>query len=407
MKSFSLKYNLKPVDQVVNADKLSSFAIFLLLSALSYQAVLCFINTNITTISAAYLMLTEAFLVGIVAINFFKRPISLPMATLLVLVFANTFILVIFQQYFDPKIIRNLMTPIFLIWLGAHYNNKVSADKLLKVFSIIVIAIGVFEILLPQIYQLFFNVIQYQIAMGRSTDMATKYTDSTFSGNGTRWVGRFLFPSLGDHRASSIFLETVSMGNFSVLVASWGLSKQSMREALFFVIAALIIAVLADSRFASFLITLLVLARLTLSLRLLEAVSYLFPFFILLVCFYLGDGSHSGDDFKGRLGSTGYFILNFKATEFFGLYNRHYSMFVDQGYAYILHFCGLIIGLIMWFSFCRLKIQSIEGRTFKSLIGILIAANLAISGDSVFAFKWVAVMWFLLGVHLQNKKVAS
>jgi len=395
MHSFNLKSNLKN-NEKVSSDALSNYAIFLLFAATLYQAFLCFIDTNVFSVSAAYLMLTEVCLIGVVALFYLRGPISISMLALLVLVFANTFVLTIFQQYFDPKIIRNLMTPILIIWLGMQYNHKLSLDSIMKKFAIIVIVIGIFEFILPDIYQHVFNVLNYQISVGRSTDAALKYAESSFSLNGTRWGGRNLLPFLGDHRSSSIFLETVNMGNFGVLLAAWGLSKKSIKSGAFFIAAALIVAVLADSRFASTLIALLLIMRFTLPPKLLEAISYLSPLFVLMVCFYL-ESPAGMDDFKGRLGSTGYYILHFRLSEYFGLSSYHYSKFVDQGYAYLIHFSGILMMLVLWFSFCRLRMSSEEGNYFKCLVAVLIAANLAISGDSIFSIKWVAIMWFLIG----------
>lgn len=400
--SFDIQYNSGHKIQS-RLDALSKYAIFLLFSSILYQAVFCFINTNITTISASYLMLAEGALIAVVAINFLIGPIEILMLVLLVLIFGNTLILTIFQQHFDPKIIRNLITPILIIWLGMQYNHKVKLDHLIKFFAIIVVGVGFFEFLLPELYQRIFNVLNYQIAVGRSTEAALKYVDTSFSLNGTRWGGRNLLPFLGDHRSSSIFLETVNMSNFSVLLACWGLSKESLKSGWIFLLAAAVVAILADSRFASILISLLIILRFGLPLKMLEIIAYLSPVVVLGLCFYLQ--SPVGEDtFRGRLGSTGYYIANFKLDEFFGLSNLHYSKFVDQGYAYLIHFTGLILPIILWVSFCTLKMCDNQGRIFKSLIAFLISANLAVSGDSIFAFKWVSIMWFLVGTLLYQSK---
>lgn len=382
------------------ADFFSRYAIVFLLAALLYQTVFCLINTHLVGISASYLMMCEAVLLLVIAVGFFRGPISLPMTALLFLVFANSFGLVLFQQYFEPKIIRNLMTPIFVLWLGTQYRHPLSADRVMRFLVWMVVLVGMVEFVLPELYQRVFNVLQYQVAIGRSTELAGKYTELTFSGNGTRWSGRVLLSFLGDHRASSIFLETVSMGNFAVLTAAWGLSKPTLKQARFFICAAIVIAILADSRFASMLILVMTLMRLTLPRPLLQLSAILMPLLILMVCLFLATPEFT-DDFKGRLGSTGQYLLNFSASEFFGLSARHYSLFVDQGYAYLLHFCGGMIALVLWLSFWRLNTETPQATIFKSLVGILIAANLAISGDSIFAFKWVTVMWFLLGTCLR------
>lgn len=403
MQSFNLKHPFNTVERA-SLGPLSTYTIFLLFAALLYQPFLCFVNTAIFSIKPIFLVLAEASLLGIVALNFMRGPLSLPMLSLFVLIFANAFVLALFQQYFDPKTIRNLMIPILMIWLGSQYNNKVPVDKLIKIFAWLVIIVGIFEFVLPEVYAMIFNVINFHISIGRASEAALQYAEGGFSLNGIRWGGRNLLPFLGDHRSSSIFLETVNMGNFGVLMACWGLSKSSIKSGIFYVIAALVIAVLADSRFASTLISVLLLMRLLIPLKALEIISYFSPLLILSVCFYLQTPVFQ-DDFKSRLGSTGYFLLNFKPSEFFGLYNVHYRIFVDQGYAYLFHFTGLFLSLVMWVSFCRLKMGSVEGRIFKSLVGLLIAANLAISGDSIFAFKWVTIMWFLVGYATRESPI--
>lgn len=383
--------------------KISSFTIFLLTISLFYQAFFCFVNTHIFSIKPSYLVLTEMILLGIVSIFFIRGPVKLSMASLMVFVFANSFVLALFQQFIDPKTIRNLMIPILMIWIGTQYTNKLTPNDLFKRFSIIVVAIGLFEFVLPDIYQNLFNVINYHISIGRATEDALKYVEGGFSLNGTRWGGRNLLPFLGDHRSSSVFLETVNMGNFGVLLGCWGLSRNNIKDCFIFLTLAIIVAVLADSRFASILIISLVFLRF-LPIKILEIISYLSPLVVLFVCFYF-QGPLMEDDLKGRLGSTGFFILNFSVIEFFGLSSKHYSKFVDQGYANLFHFSGIILSVVFWISFCRLSMSSMQGRIFKSFIGILIAANLAISGDSMFAFKWVALLWFLVGTEL--KKINS
>lgn len=390
--------------------QISQFAIFLLFTSLLHHMLFCFINTHVKQITTAPLVLTELSMIGVVFL-FFLRKINLGSLILILFVIANTLVLVIFQSYFDPKEIRNFINPILLLWLGTQYNNTISTDRLVKWFGLIVLTVALFELAFSDLYQQIFNVLQFQIALGRSTEEALKFVTSNLSLNGVRWSGRNFLAFLGDHRISSVFLETVNVGNFSVLVAAWGLSKNSFKQGMLYISIGLFIGLLADSRFAVTLISGLILLRYCLPINMLKLIGYFMPVFMLAICFLIAEDQRVlSDDFKGRLGSTGYFILHFKPQEFFGLYNRHYTLFVDQGYAHILHFNGALLCLIMWVSLCWIKMQSDVGIRFKALISILIAASLAISGDSVFAFKWSALMWFLLGtlaLHAYKKNTTT
>lgn len=390
----------------VNEDNsyLSIFSIVLIFAAFLHHAVFCFINTNFFQISTSALVLTELSLLGITSL-FFIRNVELSYFLLLIFVVANTFILAIFQGGFDPKHIRNFMIPILMLWLGSRYDYRIPVDTLVKWLAWIFLIFGLFELFFMDLFQKLFNVLNFQIAIGITSNNANlDYVNSSFSLNGTRYGGRNFLSFLGDHRVSSVFLETVNTSNFSTLLVAWGLSKKNIKEGWQFYLIGLTVAVLADSRFGVTLIILMTLLRFSLPINLLKIGSYFFPIYVLAACFYLGwDYAGFRDDFETRLGSTGYYILNFKPIEFFGIYGTHYNTFLDQGYARLLHFNGILLMILLWFSFCRLDVSS-NGTIFKCLIAIIISTNLAISGDSVFAFKWASIMWFLLGTTIQSDK---
>src|SRR5690606_20951595 len=78
--------------------------------------------------------------------------------------------------------------------------------------------------------------------------------------------GRLIAPwltLLGDHRASSIFLEPVSLGNFGAIAAAFALSlpRSDRRTALWIAAASLVTIFAADARFAAASLLLFVLAR--------------------------------------------------------------------------------------------------------------------------------------------------
>lgn len=382
---------------------LSIFSILLLFTAFLHHAFFCLINTHIFSISSSSLVLTELSFLGM-AFLFFIRNTELSYLILLVFVVSNAFVLAIFQQGFDPKHIRNFIIPILMIWLGSRYDKSLNVDSLVRYMAWIFLFFGLFEMFMPETFQKVFNVLKFQIATGRTVEgEGLDYLETTFSLNGTRWGGRNILPFLGDHRVSSVFLETVNASNFCTLLAAWGLSKNRLKDGWQFYTIAIIMSVLADSRFGVTLIMLMTSLRFFCSPKILNFTSYFLPLMILIVCFYLGwNYTVFRDDFVTRLGSTGHYILNFSLKEFFGISSVHYRTFADQGYARLIHFNGIILVTIVWFAFCRLRIQS-TALYFKSFVGLIMSSNLAISGDSVFAFKWAAIMWFLIGTTIQNK----
>jgi len=395
-----------PINKKIISDKsvLSIFSIALIFIALLHHAFFCFIYTNFFSINSSVLIVTELTLLAI-TFAFFVRRTSLYYILILIFIISNFLILVVFQQYFDPKNLRNFIIPVLMIWLGSQYDHRISVDLLVKWMGYIVLFFGLFELFFSDTFQSIFNILNFQISIGSASESALEYADGNFSANGTRYGGRNLLSFLGEHRVSSVFLETVSTSNFCTFLAAWGLSKKRVIDGLQFLFLAILIAMLADSRFGVTLITVMILIRFALNKKILKIFAYLSPLIFILICLYFGlEFKVFLDDFKTRLGTTGYYILNFKLLEFFGMSDNHYAQLLDQGYARLFHFNGIILMVILWLSFCSLKVKE-NAEIFKYLVAVIISANLAISGGSIFAFKFAAIMWFILGtqLHYDNK----
>lgn len=383
----------------------SKFAIVFLFTAFFHHFFLCFVNTNLVSVSSAWLILTELFFVGTTSILLIRQA-TLGYILILLFIFTNVFVLAIFQQFFDPKTLRNFLLPVLLIWLGSKYDNNYSADKIVLHAGLLVLVVGLFELSFSETFQQFFNVLNFQVSTGRLTENSTQYAETTFSLNGTRFGGRNTLSFLGDHRVSSVFLDTVTVSNFATILVAWGLSKQSVKSSLHYVALGFSIALLADSRFALTLIVLMVFLRLVFTRDLLKYTAYFMPVFVISICIWFGlEFTQFDDDFKTRLGITGHYLLNLTPLEIFGLSSHHYAKFLDQGYVKLLHYNGVILGVAFWVVFCRLQVVK-QAEIFKYLAAVIISANLAISGDSIFSFKWASLMWFLIGVSTVSRQKA-
>lgn len=378
------------------------YAFAFLIAALFHQVALCFLNTHAFDMPVSILMLFEAMLLAGAGLLFIQE-VNFKLLILMLFIMSNALILVIFQQHFDPKYIRNFFVPIFAVWLGAYYavnKNEEDIDRLVIWIAAAIIAFGLFEAFFSSVYQELLNVRKFHVALGRNTERALTVVEGTLSLNGMRIGGRNMLEFLfGDHRISSIFLESASMANIGGIIASWGLSKRFSKKLVIIYGLGLFIAVMADSRF-SVTITLLALLLRFIPLKgFLKTISAFMPLLVITFCFIIYKNFYVGftDDFKGRLGLTGELLSHFKASEFFGAYPVYYSGFVDSGYPYILHFNGLILALVLWVCICSIRMQSEVGNRFKYLIMIFIATNLTIGGDAIYALKISGMMWFLMG----------
>lgn len=388
---------------------ISSFAMFFLFACVSHQLIFCLINTHLFTVSRSLIIIFEFSLLLGASILFLTK-VNIKMLTLIIFIFANIFFLAIFKNGFDPKQIRNFLIPILVIWLGANAHRDINFDKLIKVFAMIVIAFGLFEGVFSEFFQKIINVLKYQVAIGAVDGKIASYLDTSFALNGTRVGGRnFLGFLFGSHRISSIFLESASMSNVGVVIAAWGLVKEDTKKITLFLVLGLFINILSDSRFGLTIITLLILLRFFCPLNLLKVLAFTMPVFVIGLCLYVYFNLYDGftDTFKGRLGLTGEFLSHFTISEFFGTYNVNYSNFLDSGYAFLLHNYGIVFALVMWISLYNIKTNSSLGERFKAFIAVIIAANLAIGGDAIYALKMSGLMWFLMGVLSNHKQEAG
>jgi putative polymerase len=216
-------------------------------------------------------------------------------------------------------------------------------------------------------------------------------------------IGRTLLPSLlGNHRISSVFLEPVSLGNFAVLLAAWGLAKprEELRSMLFYLASAMVFITLADSRFGLGMIFILMFVRWALDSRLNmnTVIACLSPFLVVLGLIALGMfyAKVSEDSLVGRLTWTGVTLLRFGVDSILGTF-APLPNFGDMGYAYLCSRFGLPLCAFLWFSFLLIKNTTEAGLRFRAYVAIYVSLILSVSGTSLFALKTAGIVWFLFG----------
>lgn len=380
----------------------------ILLAAVSYQALLCLMNTFGLRASVTLVGATEA-LIMLSCLPFLLRRL-LPGLLFIALVAGAYFcIAAIFTGQLNPKTFRDLAIPLCFFWLGCNLGRPELVERALIPIIVVIIALGFFELFMLDTYTRFFDIFSYYVSTGILKPITEFVRESKLQLNGTRpeGIGRTLLPwLLGNHRVSSVFLEPVSLGNFATILAAWGLSydARDWRKGLFFVGSAVVMIVLCDSRFALLLLPLLLAVRLLRGTAL--NLTILAPFVAVSLVLLIGATSTEyGDNLMGRLALSGWALLDFDLDMLFALTIPPY--FGDMGYAYLLAGFGLPVSLLLWFSLWLQPFPDERSRRFRALAACYIALILAVSGTSLFAFKTSAVFWCMLGCLLQNPAARS
>ncbi|NMG14115.1 polysaccharide polymerase [Aromatoleum bremense] len=373
----------------------------LMLVAVSHQLWLCLLYTQFGIGGKSTVMIAEILMLAAALPLLLKRlPLGFYLAAALLV--ANAVTLALLRDSLDPKPLRDLLVPLVFLGVGMSVGGEGNADRLLKRVVWLVLAFAMFEFMALGVFTRFFDIQSFYLARGVGAPEMGLYRPDKLVASGMRpdAIGRMLAAFLGPHRVSSIFIEPVSLGNFAVICAAWGLAKarEQWREAAFFVAAAVVMTVLSDSRFATLTIGVLLLLRLV-PLRGAETLLMPLPFLcvgaLALVAFATG-GEYS-DSLVGRLTLTGRTLMTMGGGELFG-FDQPAQRYFDMGYPYVLANFGLFACLLLWAAFWLLPAQgTATTRRFHAFVAIYLVLILCVSGNSAFAFKTSAVLWYLLG----------
>jgi putative polymerase len=298
------------------------------------------------------------------------------------------------------------------VWAGRAFGQKGrSLDRPLLVVAGVVVAIGLVQAVAADAYNRVFNTFNYYVNLGGISTASAQVAGQAVTLNGMRpeGIGRTLLPQLlGAQRVASVFLEPVSLGNFAVILLAWGLAKPwaEWRTAGWFIAAALVCIVLADSRFGFYMIGLLVLLRLTLH-GVGHWLGLVFPAAgacaLLLLATY---APTVGDNLLGRMTVSGQYLLQFNEWNLLGV--RDFATnFGDMGYAYVFSRFSLPGAALMWACVYALPLRDEAARRFRTFMSAYVTLILCVSGTSLFALKTAGLVWFALGALSMRNPVPA
>lgn len=375
-------------------------ALALVLAALGYTAFLCLVHTRFFPVGNDLVAAADGMIVvAALALALWRGSPALWMLTLAVAV--NFLALALLADDFNPKAVRDVMILVGFAVIGRRFADAPAAQTAFIAAAVIVTAVALFEVLAPTVYTSLFDVFDFYARRGVITSEQIQYQSSSFFVSGERGEGRFIAPwldALGVHRASSLFLEPVSLGNFGALAAAFAIAlpRRHWRLATAIGAAAAFAIVTADARFAAAAVGLFLVARLA-PLVWTNVMLAVMPLVAIGALLAAGATvSPEGDDFLSRLSHSGNVLAGLDAAVLFGL--RPFSITaVDSGYAYALANFGLPLCILLWASFVALPAPNAAALRYKLLLGVYACALLCISGSSLFALKTAALGWFALG----------
>ena len=329
----------------------------------------------------------------------------LPWTILFVLILLLHLVLALANEAFSPKFIRGAIDIPVFVALGMVYARG-NIVRLFFFIQCVVFFVLLVEVLFVDVYSWAFDIIKYYVNTRGYTDQDFWDQSSALFISASRPDERFLFSFLNIHRASSIFLEPVSLGNYSIVATVFTLAfwrDMSRWVRIFFVATTLIILVGSDGRLAAVTCLVLVLGCFIFPLlprysNVLYLPAMLLLSGIIVAWFGLQD---SGDDFSGRLVTSIDLLTSLDIKTLLGLDPEKLRLgAADSGISYFI-ITQSVFGLAaIWLFVCLVpRYHDRRSTIFVHCICIYIAFNLLVS-YSLVSIKTAALMWFMYGYLL-------
>ena len=141
-----------------------TLAAVVVFAAVLFNLVLCFVNTTLFGVGVNVVIAAEIALIGMALSLIWYRGYTL--YTILLLLTAYFFAVMLIRSEFDPKIARDLLIPIVFFFLGRYLGSFRSADRLVTLLIFVALGFALFEWLALNTYLHYFDVIHYYQARG-------------------------------------------------------------------------------------------------------------------------------------------------------------------------------------------------------------------------------------------------
>lgn len=369
--------------------------------AVMYNGVLAIINAHVMPLGFSHVALVEISLLFVTLLYLLYRGLSqeaLPIVAMvgffaLIMAYTSAANGMLFVDFF-----RNVLIIAVFCQLGMMTDGR-SLAFVFRICCLFIFSVLLVEIFFTRVYEdLFYPALYFTNTRGLEQ---IAFGGSKIFQNAINIPGRFSF-GLSDHRTSSLFLEQVSLANFSGVLCIYFVSRfdRIIRFDRVLIFATVTFILLTNDSRSMLAFSFICLVGYFLFPKFANAAR---PFIMpLIICagalVYLLRPDASGDTFDGRIVLTmkGFFSLDF--VELLALDIRNIASFADSGYIYVIN-ASTVFGLIAFWIFVSLfpSGQTAEQKRCAFALCIFIFLNMMIGGTAIFSIKVGALLWLLVG----------
>jgi len=382
-----------------------------LLLAIGYNFLLAVVNAKVFTVRPAMTYVVEfalygaCFVLGLWSLD--RRRAALVVGGLAFIVLLNLLRFFLVWE-FDPKFLRDALIPFAFLVLGCAYRGSV--PRLLVRMTLVIALVAAFELAMPTTYGDVVNPKSYFVNARGFSASGFWNEDSNLFVSATRPGARNFLPSSNLPRASSVFIEPVTMGNYIIFFMAVLLAFRrwlsGWKQVLGFGLTAFLI-VASDGRLAAGTCVLMLLAAPILR-RLDQRLAFALFAAVLLGGWALvgAAGVHAYEDtMLGRIFFTVDSMSHLSLPAWLGLDTDAAYRYFDSGIAYFVVSQSIFAVLVFLLAYSFLMIlPGREGQVFKHLAILAFALSLLVS-NGYFSIKTAALWWFVCGWLWQGAPV--
>jgi hypothetical protein len=387
---------------IASAGRHGPKIIAIVLAAVFYNAVLAFANAHGISINRAMVAITEGIVLAaalMLVVSSGRRSIDSAGFALFAFFLGNALLVSLLSGALFVDMARNGAIIVLFMLLGSRIDQR-TLKACFLIVSVLIAACLVLELVSVKSYAALLQPGTY-FAQTRGIALADIDELGLFR-NAVWYEGRFAISSISNHRTASLFLEQVSLANFSTvlviyLVAMWKrihfgvrafyiglialiLLSNNTRAGLALAIGAPIVYWAAPrlSRYATLAVMPLILIAGTI-------ITYSLP-------------PSKEDTFVGRVGLTIRSLADLDPMALIGAKAPAAIDFVDSGYTYLIYATSLLGMLVMWLLFSLASGgRNVDQRRCGLMLSLFVFINLLIAGNAVFTIKIAALIWLLVG----------
>jgi putative polymerase len=375
----------------------------IVLGAMGFNAVLAIVNAHVRPLTSAHVMLAEGVLVTIAALVVIRswHPRMAHGAALIVGLVLFAILRGAITGEVQPKYLRDvLIIPLFMM-LGQAFAGG-DLMRVVLVAHTAVCAVFAIEMIVPDLYAEIFRIQDYYINTRGLTLEDFYDTSSDLFVSATRPDDRFI--SLIDApRASSLFLEPVSLGNYcsiatAFMVATWHRMSAITRATLSVSTGLMLVG--CDGRQAVVTCGLIVvMAPFVTALPRRSTVLYA-PLLVIgaFALIYVAGLRGGADDFAGRLANSVHLLAQLDAPDLLGLTDTLIAPAMDSGVTYLILTQSLPIVLVLWlFIAGNVSEATPEQVRFTHALCLYLTLSMMVS-YAFLTIKTAGLAWFIQGV---------